>query len=270
MDTNTQGGAPRRAEAFLSTLASLFLLLILGVTAGNVAHAQEADLSVLAEAAAEREPGWSGAVTGNYYERRGNSRNEDWGLGVAAAYQTDGPWRYEGQLNGQSKSENNNTTDESYNANLAAKYYLNTKSYGVGRVRYAKDRFSGIEEEALGSAGYGRELFQRGDHRIIGEAGAGVLWTKDSTGQTDTGPAAYAAGFYTWQLTEHSSFSQLLGARYSDGDGNWRLRSISEIKATIIGSLAGKFTYEIKRNSEVPSDDANSDFYTTLGLEYTF
>jgi putative salt-induced outer membrane protein YdiY len=48
------------------------------------------------------------------------------------------------------------------------------------------------------------------------------------------------------------------------------LRSISEVKATIIGRLSGKFTYEIKRNSEVPDGDANSDFYTTLGLEYAF
>lgn len=259
------------AHAVWPAVRTFGVLLSVGMMTAGVAHAQEADLSVLEDAAAEdREVGWSGAVSANYYERRGNSRNEDWGLGLEWGYQTDGPWKFEGFVKGESKSENNNTTDENYKFWNAAKYYLSDKSYVVGRANYTKDRFSGIEEEVLGSAGYGRELFRWGDHRIVGEAGAGVLWTKDSEGETDTGPSAYTAGFYTWQLTENSSFSQLIGVRYSDGDGNWRLRSISELKATIIGSLSGKFTYEIKRNSEVPSDDANSDFYTTLGLEYAF
>lgn len=50
------------------------VVLSLGLMSTGVVQAQEADLSVLAEAAAEREPGWSGSVTANYYERRGNSR----------------------------------------------------------------------------------------------------------------------------------------------------------------------------------------------------
>lgn len=252
---------------YLRTLAAGLLAL-----STQAVLAQEADFSVMDEAAngEEKEVGLSGTVTASYFERRGNSRNQDWGLELTWAYQTASPWLFEGLVGGMSKSENKSTTDEKYKIQNSAKYFFSEKSYGVARANYEKDRFSGIEEEALGVGGYGRELFKRKDHRLIGEIGAGLIWTKDSSGNTDTGGVGYGALFYTWQLTEHSSFSQFIGARYSEADSNWRLRSVSEIKATIIGSLSGKFTYEIKRNSEVPDGDANSDFYTTMGLEYAF
>ena len=245
-------------------------ILLLGFAHGSLA--QEANLDLVDQAASdeEKDVGWSGAITASYYERRGNSTEQNWGLELKWAYQTEGKWLFDGLVSGMSNSTDNSTTDEKYRVENAAKYFFDKKSYGVGRAIYEKDRFSGIEEEAGLTGGYGRELLSRGDHRLIGEAGAGLLWTQDSQGSSDTGGVGYGALMYTWELTEHSSFSQLLVARYSEADSNWRLRSVSEVKATIIGSLSGKFTYEIKRNSEVPDGDANSDFYTTLGLEYAF
>lgn len=254
--------------------STLRILIAVFVALGSAQPgvAQEADLSLVDQAANgdEKEVGWSGAITASYYERRGNSTEQNWGLELKWAYQTEGKWLFDGLISGMSNSTDNSTTDEKYRMENAAKYFFDQKSYGVGRAIYEKDRFSGIEEEFGVTGGYGRELFKRGDHRLIGEAGAGLLWTEDSEGSSDTGGVGYGALMYTWQLTEHSSFSQLLVTRYSEADSNWRLRSVSEVKATIIGSLSGKFTYEIKRNSEVPEGDANSDFYTTLGLEYAF
>jgi putative salt-induced outer membrane protein YdiY len=171
----------------------------------------------------ELELGWSGAITATYFSRRGNSREEDWGLSLAWKYNVEGPWQ-----------------------------------------------FAGIEEEALGVLGYGRELFRRKNHRLIGEVGGGFLWSKDAAGESDSGGTGYGAAFYDWQMTEHSAFRQLIGVRYSEFDSNWKLTSKSEVKADIIGNLAGKFSYEIKRNSEVAEGTANSDFYTNFGLEYSF
>jgi len=244
-------------------------ILLLGLC--QQGFAQEANLALLEKASSEeKEPGWAGAVTASYYERRGNAKNQDWGLELAWAYQTEGKWLFDGVVGGMSKSEDDNTTDENYKFHNAAKYFFDKKSYGVGRANYNKDRFSGVEEEAGVTGGYGRELLLRGPHRLVGEAGAGLIWTKSSEGDTDTGGVGYGALLYNWKLTDNSSFSQLLTMRYSEADSNWQLHSVSQVKATIIGSLAGKFTYEIKRNSEVPEGDANSDFYTTLGLEYSF
>lgn len=245
------------------------LIIYLGL--GTQAYSQDADLTLLDRAASEQEEaGWSGAVTANYYERRGNAKNQDWGLQLAWAYQTEGKWLFDGVVGGMSKSQDNTTTDESYKFHNAAKYFFTKKSYGVGRANYDKDRFSGIKEEAGLTGGYGRELFKNPKHKLIGEAGAGVIWTKSADDNTDTGGVGYGALLYNWKLTDNSSFSQLASLRYSEADSNWRLHTVSQVKATIIGSLAGKFSYEIQRNSEVPDGSNKTDYYTTLGLEYSF
>ena len=214
----------------------------------------------------ELELGWSGSITASYFSRRGNSREEDWGLALNWKYNMEGPWQFDGLISGMSESTNDSTSDEEYIFRNAAKYYKTDKTYYVGRGNYEKDRFAGIEEEVLLVAGYGRELFRRKNHRLIGEAGGGFLWSKDANGESDSGGTAYGAAFYDWQMTEHSSFRQLIGVRYSEFDSNWKLTSKSEVKADIIGNLAGKFSYEIKRNSEVAEGTANSDFYTNFGL----
>jgi putative salt-induced outer membrane protein YdiY len=218
----------------------------------------------------ELELGLSGAVRATYFSRRGNSKEEDWGLSVSWKYNMEGPWQFDGLISGMSESTNDSTSDEEYLFRNAAKYYRTDTTYYVGRANYEKDRFAGIEEEVLGVLGYGRELYRRKNHKLVGEAGGGLLWSKDADGESDSGGTAYGAAFYDWQMTEHSTFRQLIGVRYSEFDSNWKLTSKSEVKAEIIGNLSGVFSYEIKRNSEVADGTANSDFYTNFGLEYSF
>jgi putative salt-induced outer membrane protein len=255
-----------RAAALLLTGA-----LMMGWT-GVASADDETDIDNMMAMATrgDLELGWSGSITASYFARRGNSREEDWGLALGWAYNHDSPWQFDGTISGESESTNQDTSDESYEFKNAAKYYKTETTYYVGRANYEKDRFSGIEEEAAGVIGYGRELFKKGNHRIIGEGGGGFLWSKDADGESDQGLTGYVAGFYRWQLTEHSKFRQLISARYSEFDQNWKLNSVSEISSNIIGNLEALFTYEIKRNSEVPSGTANSDFYTNLGLKYSF
>jgi putative salt-induced outer membrane protein len=256
----------KRLSVVLAAAAMIFL-------SSNVVQADdETDIDdVLSNAnRGDLELGLSGTITASYFARRGNSREEDWGLAVGWAYNMEGPWQFDGLISGESESTDHQTSDEKYLFKNAAKYYLDDTTYVVGRGNYEKDRFSGIQEEALGTIGYGRQLFKNSKHKLIGEAGAGILWSEDAEGESDQGGTGYGALFYDWELTDHSSFRQVIVARYSEFDQNWKLTSISEIKSTIIGNLAGKFSYEIKRNSEVPSGTANSDFYTRLGLEYSF
>ena len=255
-----------RLSVVLAAVAMIFL------SSNAVQADDETDIDNMLAMAnrGELDLGWSGSITASYFARRGNSREEDWGLELGWAYNLDSPWQFDGSLSGESESTNHDTTDESYEFKNAAKYYKTDTTYYVGRANYEKDRFSGIEEEAAGVIGYGREIFRKGKHRLIAEGGGGFLWSKDAAGESDQGLTGYVAGFYLWQLTEHSKFRQLISARYSEFDQNWKLNSVSEISSNIIGNLDALFTYEIKRNSEVPSGTANSDFYTNLGLKYSF
>ncbi|MGD8695788.1 MAG: hypothetical protein PVJ12_01650, partial [Gammaproteobacteria bacterium] len=55
-------------------------ILLLGFAHGSLA--QEANLDLVDQAASdeEKDVGWSGAITASYYERRGNSTEQNWGL----------------------------------------------------------------------------------------------------------------------------------------------------------------------------------------------
>ncbi|MGD8964303.1 MAG: DUF481 domain-containing protein, partial [Gammaproteobacteria bacterium] len=118
-------------------------ILLLGFAHGSLA--QEANLDLVDQAASdeEKDVGWSGAITASYYERRGNSTEQNWGLELKWAYQTEGKWLFDGLVSGMSNSTDNSTTDEKYRVENAAKYFFDKKSYGVGRAIYEKDRFSG-------------------------------------------------------------------------------------------------------------------------------
>ncbi|MGI9264089.1 MAG: DUF481 domain-containing protein, partial [Gammaproteobacteria bacterium] len=259
-------------SAFARAAAMLLSSVLMIGWAGWASADDETDIDNMLAMAnrGELDLGWSGSITASYFARRGNSREEDWGLEVGWAYNLKGPWQFDGSISGESESTSDKTSDENYEFKNAAKYYKTDTTYLVGRANYEKDRFSGIEEEAAGVIGYGRELFRKGNHRLIGEGGGGILWSKDADGNSDQGLTGYVAGFYLWQLTEHSKFRQLVSARYSEFDQNWKLNSVSEISSNLIGNLDALFTYEIKRNSEVPSGTANSDFYTNFGLKYSF
>ena len=257
----------------LARAATLLMACVLMMAwAGYASAEDETDIDTMMSNAnrGDLDLGWSGSITASYFARRGNSREEDWGLALGWAYNLEGPWQFDGLISAESESTNQDTTDESYEFRNAAKYYKNDTTYYVGRANYEKDRFSGIEEEAAGVIGYGRELFKRGKHKFVAEGGGGILWSKDAAGESDQGLTGYVAGFYSWELTEHSKFRQFVSARYSEFDQNWKLNSVSEISSNIIGNLDALLTYEIKRNSEVPSGTANSDFYTNLGLKYSF
>ncbi len=256
----------------VSRSAALWVGLMMMTWAAVAGADDETDIdSMIANAnRGELELGWSGSVTASYFQRRGNSREEDWGIELDWAYNIEGPWQFDGELSAESESTNDETSDETYTFKNAAKYYKTDTTYYVGRANYEKDRFSGIAEEYAIVGGYGREVFKREKHRVIVEGGGGILWSEDANGDNDEGMMGYVAAFYNWQITEHSAFRQFVSARYSEFDSNWKLNSVSELSSNILGPVEGVFSYEIKRNSEVPSGTANSDFYTNFGLRYNF
>ena len=94
----------------------------------------------------ELELGWSGAIRATYFSRRGNSKEEDWGLSLSWKYNREGPWQFDGLISGMSESTNDSTGDEEYLFRNAAKYYRTDTTYYVGRANYEKDRFTGIED----------------------------------------------------------------------------------------------------------------------------
>jgi putative salt-induced outer membrane protein YdiY len=76
------------------------------------------------------------------------------------------------------------------------------------------------------------------------------------------------SGNYTWQITEHSRFSQSLNV--SSGSGNTYTESVTELSAEIIAAISTVLGYTVRHNSDVAPDKDKTDTYVSISLEYTF
>ncbi len=258
----------RRISALNLARQTAVVVGVLALTSGP-AFAESAAAEIdFGAAGMKEEAGWAGAVTFGYSQRSGNSENSSVSGEFTWSYQTKGQWLYDGRFFAMGKTESNVTTDERYAASAAAKWFINDVSYLVGRGVFRKDNFAGVKQEYLGTAGYGRILFETDRHNLTAEAGGGIRNSEQQDGSSDTNPIAYGGLKYALKLSENADFGQLVTMEY--GSDNTVLSSLTELRAGILGAIAGKASFEIRRNSSVSADTDKTDYFTLVGLEYKF
>lgn len=249
-------------------LGAAALAGVLALTSGP-AFAESAAAQIdFGTAGKKKETGWAGAVTFGYSQRSGNSENSSVSGEFTWSYQTAGAWLYDGRFFALGKTESNVTTDERYAASAAAKWFKSDVSYIVGRGIFRKDNFAGVRQEYLGTAGYGRILFETDRHNLTGEVGGGVRNSEQQDGSSETNPIGYGGLKYALKLSENANFGQLL--TIESGSDNTVFTSLSELRAGILGAIAGKASFEIRRNSDVSPGTDKTDYFTVVGLEYSF
>lgn len=254
-----------RPSAALRAAAFAVMACASGAALASGSAAAEMDFGA---AGMKEEAGWAGAVSFGYSQRSGNSDNTSVSGEFNWSYQTRGQWLYDGRFFAMGKTENNVTTDERYAASAAAKWFMSDVSYLVGRGAFRKDNFAGVRREYLGTAGYGRILFETDRHNLTAEGGAGVRNSEQQDGSSDTNPIAYGGLKYALKLSDNASFGQLVTVE--SGSDNTVLTSLSELRAGILGDIAGKASFEIRRNSSVSPGTDKADYFTIVGLEYSF
>jgi putative salt-induced outer membrane protein len=216
----------------------------------------------------EKELGWNGNVALGYAESRGNTDNLAVTSDLYVEYVTGGPWLYDAKLFGVNREEGGDTIEERYEARLSANYYWTDEDYFYGRLDWRKDNFGAVEEEWVPTVGYGRILLRTERHDLKGELGAGYRFATLADGTEEEGPALTAGVNYVWTLSDSADFFQNLLVQWTSD--NTYLESETGLRTRIIGALGAKISYLVKSNSDVPDGTANSDFYTTIGLDYAF
>jgi putative salt-induced outer membrane protein len=76
------------------------------------------------------------------------------------------------------------------------------------------------------------------------------------------------AGHYTWNITEHSKFSEDL--TIEAGEDVTVTKSVTGLSAKINSSLATKLTYTVKNTSKVPAGVKKTDTEFAVTLVYGF
>lgn len=216
----------------------------------------------------ETELGLNGRVAFSFAEARGNTDTRAITGEAAGEYVTGGPWLYDARLGFVNREESATRTEERYEFRVTANRYWTPDDYLFGRVDWRKDNFGGVREEWVPGIGYGRVLIRTDRHSMKGEFGAGYRFADLADGSREEGAALSAGIRYNWRISEGTRFFQNAQVQWSED--NTFLESETGLTTNLVGNLNARFTYRVRRNSEVPVDRQNTDFLTTIGLEYQF
>ena len=219
-------------------------------------------------AMAEPAEGWNGRTALSYADARGNTDNLAVTGEAEVVYNPGNAWLYDGKFGFVMREEEGVTTEERYDLRLSANYYWSPDNFVYGRLEWRKDNYGAVEEEFVPSAGYGRVFIDTERHSLKGEIGAGYRFADLQDGSSEEGVAATSGLRYRWNISETTHLFQNLLVQWSSD--NTFVESETGLSATLVGSLSGRFTYRVRRNSDVPAGTENSDFLTTIGLEYKF
>ena len=151
---------------------------------------------------------------------------------------------------------------------VKAGYKFTENDYAFIRGAYLNDRFSGYHYQNTVTAGYGRKLIATERVNLSIELGPGYRYEKIRTGGSEEDAIFRASGLFSLKLTEGTSFEQDLSVE--TGDDKTITRSVSAIRAQIIGALAMKLSYTIDRQSKVPVGTEKTNTETALALVYGF
>lgn len=220
-----------------------------------------------AEEEAEK-TGLSGNATFGFTQSRGNTDNLGLSGGAEAEYRSDSPWVYDAKALFVKREEDGSSIEERYEARGSANYFWTEDDYFYARLQWRKDLFGGVREEWLPSVGYGRILVNTEAHTLKGEVGAGYKFSELQDGTNLDGVALTGGLKYAWQISESAEFIQNLFVEWTS-DKTY-LESETGLRTTIVGNLGAKFSYVVQHNTEVAPGSANTDFFTTVGLDYAF
>ena len=241
-------------------LAILCLLLILALLPVN----------------AQAESPWGGEGEIGFLMTSGNSETESVNAKLGLSYESN-HWRHNGNFEALYSAEEQETeTGESEMETSAEKYLVSAKTaykftekdYAFLRGSYEDDRFSGYDYQTSFSAGYGRQLFKTERMLMEIEAGPGYRYNRLDDGKTEEEVIGRGAALFSVQLSEGASFKQELSVEA--GKDQTVTKSISSVKAQIVGALSMKASFTAEHTSTVPEDTDKTDTETALTLVYSF
>ena len=225
---------------------------------------------------AQTESPWSGEGELGFLMTSGNSETESVNAKLDLNYET-ARWRHNGHIaalynaeeteteSGESEME---TSAEKYLVSAKTGYKFTENNYAFLTGTYEDDRFSGYDYQTSVSAGYGRRIFKTDRMLLEMEVGPGYRYNRLNDGGEEQEAILRGYVLFTSKLTENSGFRQELSVE--TGADQTVTKSISSVKAQVIGALSMKASFMAEHTSSVPEDTEKTDTETALTLVYSF
>jgi putative salt-induced outer membrane protein len=219
------------------------------------------------ESPAEEEGPWAGSASLGFLSTSGNTDTTSYNTAFEVSYTKDS-WKHtlDGAANGADDS--GSTTAEAYQAGWKSDYNFSETSYVFGQVNWRKDRFSGVDQQTSGAAGYGRRLIDTPVHLLSAEIGAGYRMLDFADDKSGDSAIVTLGMDYKWTFSETSSFAQ--GISVESGSDNTFIESVSAVRARLLGDFAIVLSYTVRHNTDVPVGSEKTDKLTAVSLEYAF
>lgn len=169
-------------------------------------------------------------------------------------------------------------TDQKWTLSSQTNYNLDNKekNYIYGNVWFEENEFSGFENQASLSTGWGRHWYKTNMASLWGDIGPG--YKRDLIKESQTEPKRTAdtwilqlQALYIRKLSEHIELKQYLSAKQAlDTDENSIYKAVSTITTKLISTLQLKFNFTLGYNSKVDINKEKLDTQTAVTIVYSF
>jgi len=220
-----------------------------------------------AEAPAEEEGPWSGALSLGYLSTSGNTETTSFNTKFGIGYAAD-KWTHSFEASANGADETDTTTAEAYQAGWKSEYNFTEHDFIFGTFDWRKDRFSGVDQQLSEALSYGRRFLDTPNHLLSVGLGVGHRQADLADGTSESGVIGRGNIDYTWTFSESAGFDQNIIVE--SGSDNTYLESVSAIRAKLLNNFALVLAYTIKQNTDVPVGSEKTDRLTTISIEYAF
>lgn len=219
--------------------------------------------------AQDEEPntGWTGKGEFGLVKTSGNTETESLILGVEFIKEKD-QWRHRAAANALSADDSGTTTAERYGFEWQSDYKLDDKSWLLGAFRYESDEFSAYDNQQTLTFGYGRNLIDNSQSKLVGEIGVGYRDAELLTGMTESGAIVRGLLDYSRQVTDNSEFTNRF--LVESGSDNTFIQNLLGFSVSMNDRMAMKFGFEYRHNTDVPFGVDDTDTITSANLVYNF
>jgi putative salt-induced outer membrane protein len=210
---------------------------------------------------------WEGEVQFGLVSNRGNTDSDAANLRVRAANERQ-RWRHRLRFSALKDAESGETTAERYLFDGNVNYILGERDYIFGNLRYDRDRFSGFDSQTSLTSGYGYLFKPRPNLSLELHGGGGARRSRLDDGEREDEAILRGLLLVHWEISDNAQFKQSLVLE--EGEDNTLTESFTELKVNVVHKWAVSLSLDIKRNSNPPAGNKNTDSRTSVNLVYEF
>jgi putative salt-induced outer membrane protein len=219
--------------------------------------------------------GWTGQGEAGGFVSTGNAEESGLALGLGLTKESL-RWRHRLDAVADYRETDGVKTKERYFAGYEGNYKITDRLYAVGALSWEKDVFAGIDRRFAESLGLGYRVIDRKTLHLDVDASVAARQTEyvrpavsvPEISYSESTIGARLGGRLVWDINENTSLSEVAVAYFDDRSNS--LESTTALTTRLTGSLAARFSVNVRYESDPPLGREQTDTTTRASLVYSF